>query len=108
MVCGDEQNSQYGEFDAEDEGLSRDLLFFGPLCEGFLQHTADYTWNAFLRKTAKQLAGPRESINHLPNWQEKDYPNIDAGAKSMLLRIMNFDPAKRATIDEILEDPYWN
>jgi hypothetical protein len=102
----DHQELREREVEPEIEVLGRDIVYFGPLSEGLLKHTADETWQTVLGQVAEGVAGADSSF-HLLNWQENDFPNIDAGAKRMLLRIMNLDPAKRATIDEILEDPYW-
>jgi len=102
----DHQDLQEKDVEPETEVLGRDIVFFGPLSEGLLKHTADETWQTVLGQIAEDVAGADPSF-HLSNWQENDFPNIDAGAKNMLSRIMNLDPAKRATIDEILDDPYW-
>ncbi|KAL3423869.1 kinase-like protein [Phlyctema vagabunda] len=94
------------EVEPEIEVLGRDLVYFGPLSDGLLQHTADETWQTVLGQVAEGVAGADPSF-HLSNWQECDFPNIDAEAKSMLCRIMILDPVARAPIDEILDDPYW-
>ncbi|EPE35225.1 hypothetical protein GLAREA_10922 [Glarea lozoyensis ATCC 20868] len=94
------------EVEPEIEVLGRDIVYFGPLSEGLLKYTADETWQTVLGQVAAMVAGAELSF-HLSNWQESEFPNINAEAKRMLSRIMNLDPAKRATIDEILDDPYW-
>ncbi|OAL74803.1 serine/threonine protein kinase [Trichophyton violaceum] len=40
-------------------------------------------------------------------WDEKEYPNLDSEAKRTLLRLMDLAPSKRATMEEILEDPWF-
>jgi hypothetical protein len=94
------------EVEPEVEVLGRCIVYFGPLSEGLLGHTADETWQTVLGQVAEGVAGADPSF-HLSNWQEDQFPNIDAGAKSMLSRVINLDPAKRASMDEILDDPYW-
>jgi len=40
-------------------------------------------------------------------WPEDLAPNLSPEAKGMISRMTNLDPAARATIDEILEHPWW-
>ena len=102
----DHQELRKREVEPENEVLSRHIVYSGPLSEGLLKHTADETWQTVLDQVAEGAAGADSSF-HLSNWREDGFPNIDAGAKSMLTKIMNLDPAKKATIDYILADPYW-
>ncbi|KAF4625330.1 hypothetical protein G7Y89_g12842 [Cudoniella acicularis] len=106
IMAVDHEELREREVEPEIEVLGRDIVYFGLLSEGLLKHTADETWQTVLVQVAEGVAGADPSF-HLSNWQENDFPNIDAGAKKMLCRIMNLDPAKRATINEILDDPYW-
>ena len=101
------QELQEREVEPEIEVLGRDIVYFGPLSQGLLNHTANETWETVLGQVAEGVAGADPSF-HLSNWNENEFPHIDARAKSMLCRIMNLDPAKRASIDEILNDPYWS
>jgi len=89
----DHQELREREVEPEIEVLGWDIVYFGPLSEGLLKHTADETWQTVLGQVAEGVAGADPSF-HLSNWQENDFPSIDAAAK-------------RATIDEILDDPYW-
>ena len=40
-------------------------------------------------------------------WGEDVAPNLTPGAKSMVSRIINLNPAARATIDEVLKYQWW-
>lgn len=71
-----------------------------------MKHTDDETWQTVLQQVA-ELAPVHGSHFHKNNWQEIDFPNNDVAAKGMLRKIMDLDPAKRADIDQILRDPFW-
>ncbi|TVY80611.1 Cell division control protein 2-like protein [Lachnellula suecica] len=107
IMAVDHEELREKEVEPEIEILGRCIVYFGPLSEGLLKHTADETWQLVLRQVEEGVA-EASTIFRLENWTESDYPNIDAEAKRMLGRIMNLDPAKRATMDEILEDSYWS
>lgn len=40
-------------------------------------------------------------------WEENDFLNLDPDTKRIILRMTNLDPKRRATMDEILKDPWW-
>jgi serine/threonine protein kinase len=48
------------------------------------------------------------NMEPLVDWPEDDIPDLNAGLKRLLSRMTNLDPAKRATISDILKDPYWD
>jgi hypothetical protein len=41
------------------------------------------------------------------DWTEGVFPNLTDEAKRLILRMTNLDPAKRATMSEIVKDSYW-
>ena len=41
-------------------------------------------------------------------WTKDVYPNLDEEAKRLILRMANFDSAKREPLSEILKDSYWD
>ncbi|KAI4636730.1 hypothetical protein J4E93_011000 [Alternaria ventricosa] len=41
------------------------------------------------------------------DWTEDVFPNLTDEAKRLILRMTNLDPAKRATMSEIVKDSYW-
>jgi len=88
------------------EMLSCLLIFFGPLPDGLVKHTDDKTWGDLLIDLSK-LVEDADPSSHFEQWQEEDFPNLDAGTKRMLSKMLKLDPAERSTIDEILEDRWW-
>ncbi|XP_014555398.1 hypothetical protein COCVIDRAFT_38903 [Bipolaris victoriae FI3] len=49
-----------------------------------------------------------ELIKHVDDANAKDvFPNLTDEAKRLILRITNLNPAKRATMSEIVKDSYW-
>lgn len=75
------QELQEREVGPEIEILGRDIVYFGPLSEGLLKHTADEVWETVLGQVAEGVAGADPSF-HLSNWQKNDFPNIDDESRS--------------------------
>ena len=93
----------------EQEILHRHLLYFGPLPEGLLKQVQDESWCEALRKLS-QMA--EVTVNDDPGvrfeqWGEDVAPNLSPGAKSMISRMTNLNPAARPTIDEVLKHKWW-
>jgi serine/threonine protein kinase len=42
------------------------------------------------------------------DWSQNKFPNLNDEAKRLISRMTNLDPAQRATLSEIMKDPYWN
>lgn len=40
-------------------------------------------------------------------WTEDYFPNLDAETKKVISRMTKFDPRDRATMSQILMDPWW-
>lgn len=109
MVPGDFQELQHNNTEMLHEILVRHISYFGPLPEGLLQQVDDKVWCSILQ-AASRIA--EEVINDDPNmrfeqWPEELAPNLTPGAKSMISKMMNLDPAARATINDVLENPWW-
>jgi serine/threonine protein kinase len=93
----------------EQEILHRHLLYFGPLPEGLLKQIKDESWCDALKKFSEMAEA---IVNDDPGvrfeqWGEDVAPNLTSGAKSMISRMTNLDPAARTTIDEVLEHQWW-
>jgi hypothetical protein len=51
--------------------------------------------------------------NKLPHepfraWSEDDFPNINNEFKTLMSRMTNLDHGKRASMSNIITDPYWD
>jgi serine/threonine protein kinase len=90
----------------EMEIMGRLILFFGPLPSGLLTHINDEEWVGLLRQLSQMMADQSPS-QHFEQWDEKDYRNLDPDTKRVISRMTDLDPARRATMDEILKDPWW-
>lgn len=59
--------------------------------------------------TALSRVVEEEAINvRFDQWKEAEFPNLNPETKRMILRMTNLDPKKRATMDQILEDHWWD
>lgn len=82
------------------------LSIFGPLPPGLITHVDDEYWGELLRTLSLVVAGEDPS-GHFEQWEENVLPNLDSEAKRVISRMTNLDPKKRATMDQILQDPWW-
>lgn len=83
------------------------FMAFGPLPEALVSHVSDEDGGDFLRQLWWLID---EEGLHRPfvDWSMSNLPNLDLGAKKLISRMTNLNPAQRATISEVLEDPYWD
>ncbi|EMR68768.1 putative serine threonine protein kinase protein [Eutypa lata UCREL1] len=84
------------------------LQYFGPPPEGLLKHvgnkSADVLTNLW---QAIQEDDKNEGLGPFDQWDESTLPEFTPETKRFLSRMLNLDPAQRATIADILEDPWW-
>ncbi len=83
------------------------LSIFGPLPPGLITHVNDEYWGELLTALALVLAD-EDPTGHFEQWEEKVFPNLDPEVKTVISRMTNLDPKRRATMHQILEDPWWN
>ncbi len=93
----------------EQEILHCHLLYFGRLPEGLLKQVKDESWCYALKKLSgmAELTVSDDPGVRFEHWGEDIAPNLSPGAKSMISRMTNLNPAARATIDGVLKDPWW-
>lgn len=103
-LCEDLQERKGAKSTPEMEVLGRLMLFFGPLPEGLVKHTSDKKWEKLLAELSEMMASVDPSA-HFEQWGENDFPNLIPEGKRMLSRMLNPDPAERATVSEVLEGP---
>ncbi|KAM5442569.1 hypothetical protein MferCBS31731_002448 [Microsporum ferrugineum] len=97
------------EVDPELEIMGRLIAFFGPVPDELVTHVQHEEWGRVMSVLSEStMDGGPVGPGRFAKWAEKEYPNLDSEAKRMLLRLMNLGPSKRATMEEILEDPWWN
>lgn len=82
------------------------LSMFGPVPQELIDHIDDPWWQELATTLAKVVAQQGED-ERLATCDDSTLPNLDTETKRLILRMTNLDPRKRATIDEILEDPWW-
>lgn len=82
------------------------LSIFGPLPRELITHVNDEYWGELLKALSQVVAGEDPS-GRFEQWQENLFPNLDPETKRVISRMTNLDPKKRATMDQILEDPWW-
>ncbi|KAM5476925.1 hypothetical protein MauCBS54593_000196 [Microsporum audouinii] len=96
------------EVDPELEIMGRLIAFFGPVPDELVTHVQHEEWGRVMTVLSEStMDGGPVGPGRFAKWDEKEYPNLDSEAKRMLLRLMNLGPSKRATMEEILEDPWW-
>ncbi|KAL2074090.1 hypothetical protein VTL71DRAFT_7868 [Oculimacula yallundae] len=95
------------DVDPESVILFKLLSTFGQLPDALVEHVNDNKAGVLLRGLWQAIA---EDVSNEPfeQWSQDIYPNLEHEAKSLILRMTNLDPAKRASLSEIVMDPYWN
>ena len=90
----------------EIEVLERMISYFGPVPKGLLEHIDQDQWCIALIQLGNSFnkSNPAKPFSL---WNEQDFPHLDLNFKRFVGRMMNLDPAKRATADEILKDSWW-
>ena len=83
------------------------LSAFGPLPDTLVKHVNDEEGGALL-KGLWQAITEDKSNEDFQQWSEEMFPNLNNEAKRLILRMTNLDPAKRASMSDIIMDPYWD
>jgi serine/threonine protein kinase len=90
----------------ELEILSRLITFFGPVPSELVTHVNDEKWGRILMELSEATA--EDPSIRFSQWKEDDFPNLDAETKRVISMMVNLNPAERATISQVLSDPWWN
>ncbi|EEH22249.1 serine/threonine protein kinase [Paracoccidioides brasiliensis Pb03] len=93
----------------ELEIMGRLISFFGPVPDELVTHVNNENWGQIMMAISEGTfdRGP-VGPGRFEKWEEKDYPNLDSDTKRFLWRMTNLSPLKRATMEELMEDPWWN
>lgn len=89
----------------EQECLTRQFAFFGPLPQELLDRVNNERGNRLLLEAAKagELVATEDTGSRFEHWGN----DLGLETKNMLSRLVNLGPMARATMDEILQDPWW-
>jgi serine/threonine protein kinase len=83
------------------------LSMFAPVPPELITHVNDEYWGELITAFAQAMAEEDPSCR-FEQWEESTFPNLDTEAKRVVLSMTNLDPKKRATMDQVLDDPWWN
>jgi len=102
-------HSDFEKLDIEPEPvvLFKLLSAFGPLLNALVKHVNDEEAEALLKGLWQAIAED-ESNKAFEQWSEEMFSNLDNEAKRLILRMTNLNPAKRASMSDIIMNPYWN
>lgn len=79
------------------------LSTFGPLPDALVQHVDDAKTGELLTDLWQAVKG--NDVNEdFADWTENVFPNLTDEAKRLILRMTNLDPAKSATMSDIVKD----
>jgi serine/threonine protein kinase len=98
----------FAELDTKPEVvvLFKLLSTFGPLPDALVKHVDDAKASELLADLW-QAVKENDVNGDFADWTEDVFPNLTDEAKRLILRMANLDPAKRATMSEILKNSYW-
>jgi len=82
------------------------LSVFGPLPDALVDHVNNEEAGALLKGLWEAIIEGKKSEN-FEHWSEETLPNLDNEAKRLIQRMTNLDPAKRASMSDIIVDRYW-
>lgn len=91
------------------EILTRHFNYFGPLPVELLDRVNDIEQSKLL-KLASELSDQTVKEDpwwRIEQWPEDIIPHVDIVGRSLISRMSKLDPAARATMDEVLEHPWW-
>ena len=102
----DRENLEEG-VSPEEEVLKRMISYFGPVPLGLLKHVDQDEWCTSMIRMNSTF---NKSNPAMPFrlWNEQGFPRLESDFKRLVSKMMDLDPAKRASVDELLEDPWWN
>lgn len=95
------------DIEPEPVVLFKLLMLFGPLPDALVKHVND-------KEAAELFEGLWQSIveeglsKPFEQWSKETIPHLDSDARRLRLRMTNLDPTKRASMSDIMMDPYWN
>jgi serine/threonine protein kinase len=95
------------ETDPELVILYKLLTGFGPFPKALVSHVNDEQGGALMEGLWEAIKG-EGLYEPFKDWPQNKFPNLDHEAKELISRMTNLDPAQRATISEVMEDPYWD
>ena len=82
------------------------LSMFGPVPPELIAHVNDEYWGELLTALSQVVADEDPSVR-FEQWEENVFPNLNPETKRVISRMTNLDPKKRASMEEIMEDPWW-
>lgn len=88
--------------------MSRLITFFGPVGHELVAHirSADERWGNIVTDLSETTAKGDPNMR-FDRWTEHVSSNLDAETKIVISRMTRLDPTERATISQILMDPWW-
>lgn len=82
------------------------ISYFGPVPLGLLEHVNEDDWCLAMIQLNSSFSKDNPA-KPFSRWNERSFPGLDFNFKGLVAKMMNLDPAKRATVDELLKDPWW-
>ncbi|KAJ9301189.1 hypothetical protein DTO271G3_1324 [Paecilomyces variotii] len=90
----------------ELEILSRLITFFGPVPPELVAHINNERWGNILMELSEATAS--DPSMRFGEWKEDAFPNLTPATKRMISQMTKLNPAERATMSQILKDPWWH
>ncbi|KAJ9299596.1 hypothetical protein DTO217A2_8113 [Paecilomyces variotii] len=90
----------------ELEILSRLTTFFGPVPPELMAHIDNKRWSNILMELSEATAS--DPGMRFGEWEEDVFPNLTPATKRVISQMTKLNPAERATMSQILKDPWWN
>lgn len=91
------------------EILLRQFISFGPLPTELLEHVNDEEGSKVMKMASEISDGivSEQPGSRFDEWPNGSMEHLDSGARDLISQMTKLDPATRATIDKVLEHPWW-
>jgi serine/threonine protein kinase len=91
------------EIDHAEAIMSMLIAFFGPLPPELVAHVNDEIWGEKMNLFSERIKAMGMDWR-FENWKPEEYPELDPDTKRVLSSMLSLDPAKRATMEEIMAE----
>jgi len=113
-IFGFTQEELQPDIDTEPQVMDRMIRYFGLVPDALFKDITDQ-WRQILQVLNDSYCN-EESFEPFSEWGQRVFPilatdpqfeYLDSGFKNFIGRMMSMDPKKRATVEELLDDPWW-
>ncbi|ERF74133.1 hypothetical protein EPUS_09229 [Endocarpon pusillum Z07020] len=110
MIFGIYPEHRTPDVDLRWQVLERMFRYFGPSPPAFFDHIGLDSLDKVEQEVLLRLNHFEQHNKREPfwDWATTGDPSMDEETFSFLRKMLSLDPGRRATMDQVLDDPWWN